>query len=69
MKLFILLQTINGLTERFNQTVSWYPAKITDDWDDKLDTILMGHRASQQASSYQAITVFHDVLAANEAAN
>ena len=53
----ILLQT-NGLTERFNQTLSWCLAKIIDedklDWDDKLDTVLMGYRASKQASTKQS---------------
>lgn len=46
----------NGLTERFNQTLSRSLAKITcsethDDWDLKLDTVLMGYRASRQAST------------------
>jgi len=39
------LQT-NGLTERFNQTLSRCLAKVVDEdqqnWDEKLDTILMG---------------------------
>ena len=45
----------NGLTERFNQTLSRSLAKITDedhtDWDLKIDTILMGYRASRQGST------------------
>ena len=45
----------NGLTERFNQTLSRYLAKIVSDdqtdWDEKLDTVLMGYRASKQAST------------------
>ena len=40
----------NGLTERFNQTLSRCLAKITDeshsDWDMKIDTVLLGYRAS-----------------------
>ena len=46
----ILLQT-NGLTERFNQ--SQCLAKVCNEdqtnWDEKLDTVLMGYRASCQA--------------------
>ena len=45
--LFYLLQT-DGLT---------IPAIVDEDklnWDDKLDTVLMGHRASQQASTKQS---------------
>ena len=45
----------NGLTERFNQTLSRCLAKITDDfhtdWDLKIDTVLMGYRASRQSST------------------
>ena len=45
----------NGLTERFNQTLSRCLAKIINedqtDWDEKLDTVLMGYRASKQAST------------------
>lgn len=41
-----------------NQTLSRCLAKIIDedklDWDDKLDTVLMGYRASQQASTKQS---------------
>ena len=52
-----LLQT-NELTERFNQTLSRCLAKIIDEdklnWDDKLDTVLMGYRALQQASTKQS---------------
>ena len=48
------LQT-NGLTERFNQTLSRCLAKIVNesqsDWDDKIDTFLMGYRASRQSST------------------
>ena len=43
------------MTERFNQTLSRYLAKIVSDdqtdWDEKLDTVLMGYRASKQAST------------------
>ena len=46
---------MNGLTERFNQTLSRCLAKLCNDdhtdWDEKLDTILMGYRASFQAST------------------
>ena len=54
--LFILyiIQT-NGLTERFNQTLSRCLSKMVSedqtDWDEKLDTVLMGYRASRQAST------------------
>lgn len=48
------LQT-NGLTERFNQTLTRSLAKVVNDshtdWDEKLETILMGYRASKQAST------------------
>ena len=44
----------NGLTERFNQTLSRCLAKTVNDnqdnWDEKINTILMGYRASRQAS-------------------
>ena len=49
-----VLQT-NGLTERFNQTLSQCLAKVCNEdqtnWDEKLDTVLMGYRASRQAST------------------
>ena len=52
--LLLLLQT-NGLTERFNQTLSRCLAKVCNedhtDWDLKIDTVLMGYRASSQAST------------------
>ena len=45
----------NGLTERFNQTLSRCLGKVVDDsqddWDLKIDTVLMGYRASKQAST------------------
>ena len=45
----VFLQT-NGLTERFNQTISRCLAKLVDEsqtnWDEKIDTVLMGYRAS-----------------------
>ena len=45
----------NGLTERFNQTLTRCLAKVVDDsqtdWDIKIDTVLMGYRAAQQAST------------------
>ena len=45
----------NGLTERFNQTLTRCLAKIVNDtqtdWDEKIDTVLMGYRASQQTST------------------
>ncbi len=48
----------NGLTERFNQTLTRSLAKITndnqDDWDLKIDTVLMSYRASRQASTKQS---------------
>ena len=44
----------NGLTERFNQTLTRCLSKVVDesqsDWDAKIDTVLMGYRASRQAS-------------------
>ena len=46
------------MTERFNQTLSHCLAKVIDEdqlnWDLKLDTILMGYRASKQASTKQS---------------
>ena len=48
------LQT-NGLTERFNQTISRSLAKLVndeqDDWDVHLETILCLYRASKQKST------------------
>jgi len=45
----------NGLTERFNQTLSRCLAKVVNNehsnWDEKIDTVLMGYRASKQAST------------------
>ena len=45
----------NGLTERFNQTLSRCLSKVIndshDDWDLKINTVLMGYRASRQAST------------------
>ena len=45
----------NGLTERFNQTLSRCLSKVVNDakdnWDEKIDTVLMGYRASWQAST------------------
>ena len=50
----LFIQT-NGLTERFNQTLSRCLAKVIDDgqedWDEKLETVLMGYRASRQATT------------------
>ena len=41
--------------ERFNQTISRCLAKLVDDsqtdWDEKIDVVLMGYRASRQAST------------------
>ena len=51
-KFYIPILQTNGLTERFNQTLSRCLAKIID--EDKLDTVLMGYRASQQASTKQS---------------
>ncbi len=52
--LFNLCPETNGLTERFNQTLSRCLAKTVNDnqenWDEKINTILMGYRASRQAS-------------------
>jgi len=40
----------NGLTERFNQTLTRCLAKVVNesqsDWDEKIDTVLVGYRAS-----------------------
>ena len=45
------LQT-NGLTERFNQTLSRCLAKIVNEsQSDKIDTVLMEYRASRQSST------------------
>ena len=45
----------NDVTERFNQTLSQCLAKVCNEdqtnWDEKLDTVLMGYRASRQAST------------------
>ena len=45
----------NGLTEHFNQTLSRCLAKIMDEshsnWDMKIDTVLLGYRASRQRST------------------
>ena len=44
----------NRLTECFNQTLTRCLAKVVDecqsDWDEKIDTVLMGYRASRQSS-------------------
>lgn len=52
--LSFLIQT-NGLTERFNQTLTRCLAKVVNsthtDWDEKIETVLMGYRASKQAST------------------
>ena len=43
------------MTERFNQTLCRSLSKVCssdqDDWDEKIDTVLMGYRASSQAST------------------
>jgi len=48
------LQT-NGLMEPFSQTLSRCLVKVVDEdqqnWDEKLDTVLMGYRASRQSST------------------
>ena len=45
----------NGLTERFNQTLSRCLTKIVNesqtDWDEKIDTVLLAYRSSQQSST------------------
>ena len=45
----------NGLTERFNQTLTRCLAKLCNDehtdWDEQIDTALMGYRASFQSST------------------
>ena len=50
----IFMQT-NGLTKRFNQTLCRCLAKVCNeeqsDWDDRIDTVLMGYCASRQAST------------------
>ena len=61
------LQT-NGLTERFNQTISRCLAKLVDEsqtnWDEKIDTVLMGYRASRQASTKHSpyFLLFHQEM-------
>ena len=53
-KITISSTQTNDLTEHFNQTLCRSLAKVCNDdhtdWDEKLPTILMGYRASQQAS-------------------
>lgn len=53
--MMIIFYQTNGLTERFNQTLTRSLAKVVNDsrtdWDEKLETILMGYRASKQAST------------------
>ena len=45
----------NDVTEHFNQKLSQCLAKVCNEdqtnWDEKLDTVLMGYRASRQAST------------------
>ena len=57
----LFLQT-NGLTERFNQTISRCLAKLVDDsqtdWDEKIDVILMGYRASQASTKHSPYFLF-----------
>ena len=52
--ILLFIQT-NGLTECFNQTLSRCLAKVVadgqEDWDEKLHTVLMGYRASRQATT------------------
>ncbi|KAL5479399.1 hypothetical protein EMCRGX_G022919 [Ephydatia muelleri] len=52
----------NGLTERFNQTLSLCLAKMVDEdqknWDVKIETVLMGYRASCQASTKYSPLLF-----------
>ena len=47
-----------GLTECFNQALALCLAKVVDesqsDWDEKIYTVLMGYRASRQASTKQS---------------
>jgi hypothetical protein len=54
----------NGLTERMNQTLQRSLAKLCeeskDDWDTKVDSILMGYRAAKQASTkYSPFYLIH----------
>ena len=53
--LILLFIQTNGLTERFNRTLSCCFAKVVtdgqEDRDEKLDTVLMGYRASRQATT------------------
>ena len=48
----------NGLRERFNESLTRYLSKVVDesqsDWDEKIDTVLMGYRASRQSSTKQS---------------
>ncbi len=54
LAIIMCLQT-NGLTERFNQTLSRCLAKVVNEdhsnWDEKIDTVLMAYRVSKQAST------------------
>ena len=47
------------MTERFNQTLSRCLAKVINNeqtnWDEKIDTVLMGYRASRQASTKHSL--------------
>ena len=51
----VLYTQSNGLTERFNQTLVRSLGKVVNDdqdnWDDQIDMVLMGYRASRQAST------------------
>ena len=60
------LQT-NGLTERFNQTISRCLAKLVDEsqtnWDEKIYTVLMGYRARQASTKHSPyFLLFHQQM-------
>ena len=54
MHILLFVQT-NGLTERFNQTLSRSLVKVINDsqdnWDEKIDAILFGYRVTKHCST------------------
>ena len=61
----------NGLTERFNQTLSFsLIAKINEDqsnWDMLLDLILFSYRVTRQSSTKYSPYIFYDVWSSSKA--
>ena len=58
--IYFVSQT-NGLTERFNQTLSRCLSKMADqdqkNWDLKIETVVMGYRASRQVSKRDRFSI------------